>query len=348
MKVAIITDQHFGARKGSKFMHDYFEKFYNDVFFPYLKENKITTVVDMGDTFDNRRSIDLWSLEWAKEKYFDKLRDLGIKVHTIVGNHTAYYKDTNSINSVDLLLNEYDNIIVYSEPTEIKLGKLKVLLLPWINSENIERTHEMIKKTTSKVVMGHLELNGFRATRGFIMEDGTNIDLFDKFEKVYSGHFHTRSNDGKIYYLGNPYEMFWNDVDDTRGFHIFDTTTKEHTPIDNPHKLFRNIYYDDTNYKLFNGTEYQDKIVKVIVKKKSNQKQFEKFIDKLYSASVRVHELKIVENFNIEENEDFEVEDSENTLSILNRYIDEAEFDCDRSIIKGILQKVYAEACEVE
>ena len=296
MKVAIITDQHFGARKGSKYLHDYFEKFYNDVFFPYLEENKITTVVDMGDTFDNRRNIDLWSLEWAKEKYFNKLRDLGIKVHTIVGNHTAYYKDTNSINSVDLLLNEYENVIVYSEPTEIKLGKLKVLLLPWINSENYENTKNSIQKSTSKVVMGHLELNGFRATRGHMMEDGMDVDMFDKFERVYSGHFHTRSTNGKIFYLGNPYEMFWNDVNDTRGFTIFDTQTLEHTPIDNPHRLFYNIYYDDTNYKLFNGTEYQDKIVKVIVKKKTNQKQFEKFIDKLYSASVRVHELKIVEN----------------------------------------------------
>ena len=348
MKVAVITDQHFGARKGSKYLHDYFEKFYNDVFFPYLEENKITTVVDMGDTFDNRRNIDLWSLEWAKEKYFNKLRDLGIKVHTIVGNHTAYYKDTNSINSVDLLLNEYENVIVYSEPTEIKLGKLKVLLLPWINSENYENTKNSIQKSTSKVVMGHLELNGFRATRGHMMEDGMDVDMFDKFERVYSGHFHTRSTNGKIFYLGNPYEMFWNDVNDTRGFTIFDTQTLEHTPIDNPHRLFYNIYYDDTNYKLFNGTEYQDKIVKVIVKKKTNQKQFEKFIDKLYSASVRVHELKIVENFNIQDDEDFEVTETENTISILNRYIDEAEFDCDKSIIKGILQKIYAEACEVE
>ena len=348
MKVAIITDQHFGARKGSKYLHDYFEKFYNDVFFPYLEENKITTVVDMGDTFDNRRNIDLWSLEWAKEKYFNKLRDLGIKVHTIVGNHTAYYKDTNSINSVDLLLNEYENVIVYSEPSEIKLGKLKVLFLPWINSENYEDTKNSIQKSTSKVVMGHLELNGFRATRGHMMEDGMDVGMFDKFERVYSGHFHTRSTNGKIFYLGNPYEMFWNDVNDTRGFTIFDTQTLEHTPIDNPHRLFYNIYYDDTNYKLFNGTEYQDKIVKVIVKKKTNQKQFEKFIDKLYSASVRVHELKIVENFNIQDDEDFEVTETENTISILNRYIDEAEFDCDKSIIKGILQKIYAEACEVE
>ena len=346
MKVAIITDQHFGARKSSKHLHEYFKRFYDNVFFPYLEEHKITTVVDMGDTFDNRRSIDLWSIDWAKENYFNRLQQMGVKVHTIVGNHTAYYKNTNDVNSVNLLLKEYDNVQIYAEPEEVKLGKLKVLFVPWINNENEERTADIIKKSKSKVVMGHLELNGFKATRGHMMEDGMDVDLFDKFDVVYSGHYHTRSTDGKIYYLGNPYEMFWNDVEDTRGFHIFDTEECIHTPVNNPYRLFYNVFYDDTNYKLFNATEYSGKIVKVIVKKKTEQKSFEKFIDKLYSVGVQ--ELKIVENFNIQGNDDFEVEETENTISILNRYIDESEIDCDKSIIKGILQKIYSEACEVE
>tara|TARA_B100000035_G_C20930938_1_gene522994 strand:+ start:27 stop:563 length:537 start_codon:yes stop_codon:yes gene_type:complete len=178
------------------------------------------------------------------------------------------------------------------------------------------------------------------------MEDGMESKLFDKFKRVFSGHYHTRSDDGQIFYLGNPYEMFWNDVNDTRGFHIFDTETLEHTPVNNPFKLFYNIYYEDTPHQMFDTTDYENKIVKVIVKKKSSPKNFEKFIDKLYSAGI--HELKIVENFEIQESEEFEVEDSENTISILNRYIDEAEIDCDKSIVKSILQKVYSQACEVE
>jgi len=346
MKVAIITDQHFGARKSSKFLHDYFKRFYNDIFFPYLEEHDIKVVVDMGDTFDNRRSIDLWALEWAKENYYDRLHQMGITVHTIVGNHTAYYKNTNQVNSVGLLLKQYDNVIVYPEVPEVKLGNLNTLFIPWINAENFQSTVSFIKDSRSVCAMGHLELNGFRAHRGHVMEDGMDCELFEKFSHVFSGHYHTRSNDGKIFYLGNPYEMFWNDVNDTRGFHIFDTETLEHDAIDNPYKLFYNIYYEDTNYKLFDAREYQDKIVKVIVKKKSKPKDFEKFIDKLYSTGVQ--ELKIVESFEIHTDEDFEVEESENTISILNRYIDEAEMECDKSIVKGILQKIYSQACEVE
>ena len=194
--------------------------------------------------------------------------------------------------------------------------------------------------------MGLLELNGFQATRGHLMENGMDVKNFSKFEKVYSGHFHTRSNDGKIFYLGNPYEMFWNDVNDPRGFHIFDTEDLTHTPVNNPYKLFYNIYYDDTPYQTFDVREYENKILKVIVRKKSKPKLFEKFIDKLYS--VGIEDLKIIENFDIQENEDFEIDEDENTLSILNRYIEESECEYDVNIIKNIFQDLYKQACEVE
>ena len=344
MKVAIITDTHYGARKGSDHLHNYFEMFYRDVFFPSLEKYQIDTVIHMGDIFDSRKSIDLKSLEWSKKVVFEPLKKYN--VYAIVGNHDCYYKDTNYVNSPELLLRAYPNIKLYSKATEIEIDKLKILMLPWINSENFDETKELIDGCESKVAMGHLEINGFRATRGHMMENGMDTSVFDKFDIVYSGHFHTRSTDGKIYYLGNPYEMYWNDVNDTRGFHIFDTDTLELTPINNPYKLFYNVYYDDTNYKLFNTSIYKNKIVKVIVRKKTNIKEFEKFIDKLYASGVQ--DLKIIENFEIQESEEFDINEDENTLSILNRYIEESEFDLDKNIIKNIFQDLYREACEVE
>ena len=298
----------------------------------------------MGDAFDSRKSIDYQSLEWSKRVVFDHLKKYD--VHMIIGNHDTYYKNTNNVNSPGLLLQTYSNIKTYSEASEVKIGGLKILFLPWINQENQEQTLKLIQKTTSKVAMGHLELQGFRVNRQLIMDHGLDSKMFDKFERVYSGHYHTRSTNGTVFYLGNPYEMYWTDVNDTRGFHIFDTETLEHTPINNPYKLFYNIYYEDTPYQLFDASEYENKIVKVIVRKKSKPKDFEKFIDKLYTTGIQ--DLKIVENFDIQENEDFEVDEEENTMSILNRYIDESEFEFDKTIIKGIFQDLYRQACEVE
>ena len=345
MKIAIITDQHFGARKNSKLFHDYFLKFYNDTFFPTLEKEGITTIVDMGDTFDSRKGIDFSALSWAKDNYYDRLKEMGIRVHTIVGNHTAYYKNTNDVNAVDLLLREYDNVTVYSEPTEVKLGNLKTLFIPWINQENENKTYQLIEKTNCKVAMGHLELQGFRVNRQIVMDHGHPSELYSKFTKVFSGHYHTRSDDGRIYYLGNPYEMFWNDVGDRRGFTIFDTETLGHHHIDNPYRMFYNIYYEDTPHQMFDVSDYSDKIVKVIVRKKSDSKEFEKFIDKLYAANVA--DLKVVENFEVIDDEGFEAFESEDTLSILNRYIQEAEIDLDKALVQKLINEVYQEACEL-
>ena len=345
MKICVISDTHWGAKKGSKHLHDYFELFYKNVFFPALEEHGVETVIHMGDAFDSRKSIDYQSLEWAKRVVFDPLKKYD--VHMIVGNHDCYYKNTNNVNSPALLLKDYSNIKTYSSPTNTKVCGIDMTFIPWICSENYDETLKVIQKSKAKIAMGHLELKGFRVNKHLVMEDhGLEANLFSNFTKVFSGHYHTRSDNGTVFYLGNPYEMYWTDVNDTRGFHIFDTETLEHTPINNPYKLFYNIYYEDTPHQMFDATEYQNKIVKVIVRKKSNIKSFEKFIDKLYSIGVQ--ELKIIENFEIQENEEFDISEDENTITILNRYIDESEFNFDKNTIKSIFEDLYKQACEVE
>ena len=299
----------------------------------------------MGDAFDNRKSIDFWGLDWTRRVVLEPLRKY--EVHMIVGNHDIFLRNSTEINAPELLLKDYPNIKTYSSPTNTKVGGIDMTFIPWICSENYDETLKVIKKSKAKIAMGHLELQGFRVNKHLIMEEhGLDPNIFTKFQKVFSGHYHTRSDNGRIFYLGNPYEMYWTDVNDTRGFHIFDTETFEHTPINNPYKLFYNIYYDDTPHQMFDVTEYANKIVKVIVRKKSKQKEFDKFIDKLYKVGIQ--DLKIVENFDIQENEDFVIDEEENTISILNRYIDESECNFDKNVIKGIFQDLYQQSCEID
>lgn len=343
MKICLITDTHWSCRKSSRLFHDYFELFYKNIFFPTLEKENIKAVVHMGDAFDNRKSIDLWGLEWTKRVVLEPLSKY--QVHLVTGNHDVYFRNSNHINSPQLLLKDYKNIRTYSSPTEVKIGNLDILLLPWICSENEEKSLGMIRNTKAKVAMGHLELQGFSVNRQIVMEHGLEANIFKNFKKVFSGHYHTRSDNGTVFYTGNPYEMFWSDVKDNRGFTIFDTETLEHTYVNNPYRLFYNIYYEDTDYQTFDISEYENKIVKVIVRKKSDTIKFEKFIDKLYSSGVA--ELKVVENFVVEGTEDFEAFESEDTLSILNRYIEEAEINLDKSIIQKMMQEIYQEACEL-
>jgi predicted phosphodiesterase len=342
MKVVCITDTHWSARKSSKLFQDYFELFYKNVFFPYLEENNITTVLHLGDAFDSRKSIDFSGLEWTQRVVLEPLSKY--KVHLLTGNHDLFYRSSSKINSPSLLLQQYPNITVYSEPTEIKVDNLPIVLVPWINQENEHQTLDLINSTDAKVCMGHLELNGFVAHKGHVMEDSRDPIQFKKFDKVFSGHFHSRSDNGNIYYIGNPYEIYFNDVDEDRGFIVFDTETLEHEYINNAYKLHYQIYYEDNDPKQLNEEQYEDKIVKVIVRRKTNVKKFEQFIDKLNRANVA--ELKIIETTEIPDIENFESLEAEDTFSILNRYVDDAEIELDKSKVKSIISDLYRTALE--
>ena len=197
MKIAVITDQHLDGRKGSLAFWNYWHKFYNEIFFPTLEREGITTVFDLGDTFDNRKSMDFNTLNRIKTDYFDRLR--GFDVHMILGNHTTYYKNTSRINSPELLLEEYDNITIYKDVTEISKGNTKFLMLPWINADNKEQSMKAIEESDASIVCGHLEMNGFEVTPGMTFDHGgLEIPVFKDYDRVWSGHFHHRSTRGNI------------------------------------------------------------------------------------------------------------------------------------------------------
>ncbi len=343
MKVAIITDQHFGARKSSRIFHEYFKDFYDNVFFPTLEKENIKVVFDLGDTFDNRKAVDIWSVNWSRKYYFDRLQEMGIEVHSLVGNHTAYYKDTNKINTLENFLGEYPNVKIYDSPTEVVIGGLPILFIPWICQDNQEETYKLIEETECEVAMGHLELNGFEAHKGFIMNHGIDKGLFSKFKQVFSGHYHTKSSHENCHYLGNPYQIYWNDWGDERGFHIYDTNTLSKTFYENPYKIFAKVFYDER--KLPDPKEYSGKIVKVIVERKTDPAKFEYFISQLYVNGV--HEIKVVEDSSFES----QLEDSldiekEDTLTILEQYVDGMEYH-DKDGIKVLLKSLYVEALEM-
>jgi len=177
------------------------------------------------------------------------------------------------------------------------------------------------------------------------MEDGHDAKIYEKFDKVFSGHYHTRSDDGRIFYLGNPYQMFWSDVNDKRGFVIFDTETLEHKYLNNPNELYKIVRYNNTPRQTFKYQEYAGKIVKLIVEQRDSHKEYEKFIDGF--DKVDLVDLNIVDQtVNIADAE-LNVDEFEDTLSILDKYVDELEFSLSKSTLKSILRETYQEACNV-
>jgi len=224
--------------------------------------------------------------------------------------------------------------------------------IPWLTEENQSQFDSIINEPGVQIAFGHLEVSGFEMHSGITSQTGISKTIFNKFEMVMSGHFHKRSTDGHIYYLGCPYEMTWADCNDPKGFHTFDTSTRELEFIPNERNIFEKIHYNDktTNYKDVEVSQYDKKFVKLLVEHRDDYYEFDKFLDRLYN-DISVHDLKVVEDFSdlsVDFVSDDIVKESQDTLSLLDRYVDDIPTDLDKERIKTKLKSLYIEAGDLE
>lgn len=350
MKIAIVTDMHIGGKSDSKLFGDFQERFFLEVFFPYLDANNIKIIFDLGDTFDRRKYINFLSLKRGKELFFDQIEKRGITYHALVGNHTTFYTNTNDVNSMDLLLKGYKDFHLYEhEAKELELGSTKFLMLPWITKSNYTQISELVASSDANVVMGHLELQGFEMLKGTLCTHGLNMKMFKEYEAVYSGHFHHPSKYQNIEYLGAPYEMTWSDYKGNRGFHIFDTETRSVEKIQNPFRLFYKIDYDDTDMTIDDITSMdtsmlKDTYIKVIIKNKTNALLYDMFMNKL--ADEGAADIKSIDDsLNLESVGDDEIlDETQDTKEILHTYIDSLDTKINKNDIKITIDELYLEA----
>ena len=351
-KIVILTDTHFGARSDSLIFNEFFYDFYENQFFPYVKNHpEITTFLHMGDCLDRRKYINYKIAKDFRERFIRGLDELNIPCHFIVGNHDIYYKNTLEVNCYnELTLPERSN--VYSEPTIVTIGNYDMAFIPWLTEENQSQFYSLINEPGVQVAFGHLEVSGFEMHSGVMSQTGISKTIFNKFDMVMSGHFHKRSTDGHIYYLGCPYEMTWADCNDPKGFHVFDTETRTLEFIPNERRIFEKIHYNDktTNYSEVDVSQYDQKFIKVFVDNRDDYYAFDKFLDRLYN-DIDVWDLKVVEDFSdlsVDFVSDNVVEDSQDTLSLLDLYVSEIDTTLDKNRIKDKLKSLYIEAGDLE
>jgi len=349
MKIALINDTHWGARNDSPAFIDYFNRFYDEVFFPYLQENNIKTVIHLGDVVDRRKFINHNTAHNFKLKFWNRIDELNLDTHVIIGNHDTYYKNTNEINALQNL-NISKNAKVYTSSQTINFDGLDILFMPWICDTNKEDTLYHIDNTTAQIVMGHLEIKGFEMHKGHLNEQGLEKELFKRFEKVITGHFHKKSDDGHIYYLGCPYQIMWSDYNCPKGFHIFDTQTRELTRIPNPLIMFKKFVYNDKgeDYSKKDLSEYENTFVKLFVSNRTDTDMFDKLLDRFHNE-INAYEINVIEDNNSDMSasvrEDI-LEQGEDTLTFLGNYIDQIDTTLDKTKLKTFAKELYSEVNE--
>ena len=325
MKIALLTDTHWGARNDSLTFLEYFHRFYDNTFFPYLKEHDITTVIHLGDIVDRRKFINFNILRALRYRFIDKLEEAGIDFNVIIGNHDVMYRNTNEVNAMHEIFGRDGYVKYYDKPTTIEKGGMDILLMPWINKENHADAMTAIAETPAQVCFGHLEVNGHLMMPGVHCDHGIPQAAFQKFEMVCSGHFHHRNTIGNVTYLGCPYEMNWSDYNHKKGFHIFDTDTRELTFIENPYKIYHKVWYDDsekTEVPAIDTSDLKGSYVKVIVQEKTNPYWFDLYMDSIYKCDPE-HVAIVDDHKNLDKvSEEEIVDEAEDTLTILNKYVD--------------------------
>jgi len=355
LKIALLCDTHFGARSDSQFFLNKFSNFYNNCFFPYLEKNNIKHIIHLGDLVDRQKYVNYVTANVMRKSYIEPCVKGNYDVHIIQGNHDSYFKNTNDISAIEELYGNYD-LNIYKYTTEIKINDIPILLIPWIpkDENHREQFFEQLRDTKAQIAIGHLEIAGFEMHKGSVALDGMDTKIFSKFDKVFSGHFHHRSNNDNIYYLGTPYQFTWSDADQVKGFHIFDLETRELTFVPNDDIVFHKVFYDDANTTLekllsIDFTSYKDCIVKLIVVNKENPYWFDLFIDNLENAGVE--DLLVVEDHkNLDLLNDEEVvSEADDTLSIFNkRILQIVEEKNKQSKLKKIIHELYSEALALE
>ena len=343
MKILLITDQHFGVRNDNEHFINHYKKFYGQVVIPFIKASGIKEIISLGDAFDRRRYINFHSLDEAKEMWFDQLIKLGCNHTMLIGNHDIYYKNTLKVNAPHEILGEY-KFDVIDKPTTKSYDGTDILMLPWICDDNKSEVFEAVQRSKAPVCMGHLELNGFEAHPGHVMESGMDKTFFNKFKRVFSGHYHQKSTKGNISYLGNPYQLYWNDYGCKRGFHVFDTSTLKTTFYRNPFDIFYKLYYNN-GVSIPESEDLKGSFVKLIVEEKGDYQKFDYAVKQL--QNIGLGDLKIVEDLSAELECSDSTLETEDTMTLLESYIDEIELKVDKSNVKSVMRSLYVEASEL-
>ena len=351
MQIAVLNDTHCGIRNSSEIFLDNAKDFYENIFFPECEKRGIKHILHLGDYYDHRKYINFKALNHNRKHFLSILRDRGMTMDIIPGNHDTYFKNTNDLNSLKECLGHYMNEIhIIMDPTVMEYGSLKIALLPWICADNYNHSMNFIKECKADWLGGHLEFTGFDVMRGVQHHGGMNHKLFEKFELVLTGHFHVSSRKDNIWYLGSQMEYFWSDAHDPKYFHIIDTETREVEKIRNPYTLFEKIVYNDEkiDYNNYDLANLDKKFVKVVVVNKSDTFLFDRFIDKIQNQNI--YELKIAENFNefLGENVEDEGLEIEDTTQLVDDYIDGVDTDLDKDRIKVNMRELMTEAQALE
>jgi DNA repair exonuclease SbcCD nuclease subunit len=263
VKRILVTDTHLGYKKANDFYLELTFQLFEDIG-KYAEENDIKDLIHLGDFFDNRKHMSLKTMFYARRIALNLKKRFRMS-YFVLGNHDIFYKDRYLPHS-HAIFQSMSHICVVDEPMEISNT---MCLIPWHIEGEFGMFGDMsmgdwLNNTDAKYCAGHWEINGAKMNVSGRPAENCNWSFtdFQKFEKTFSGHFHTIGEyNHNVTYLGSPFHMDFNDAG-ARGWYVFDDETGdlEFVEWNKAPKFVKWNALPDNVY----GGEFTGQVVKVI------------------------------------------------------------------------------------
>lgn len=370
-KIGIFTDLHCGVEKDSteRLVET---KVCIDWIINIFKQNKVDWIFFLGDFFDSRFSINTKSLNTGID-CIDKLASNFEKVFIILGNHDAFYKNTNEVNSIEFFekLSPKNNIkIISTEPYYIKLIDKTIALYPWA-SEGLLLDEEKAKNIEPcNLVFGHFEANGFLQPGGISKNSKTNFtDLFKFGNFIFSGHYHInkiytnpKNTNNKLLMVGSSIQLNWSDYNLEKNIYVLDIQNNSlKNFINNVNARYEKIYFS----KLENNEYKKDELaklchknyIKLVIDSKNEFNTIVKYSTKLKEYIPRSLEIEylisLTSNLIAKSTDELEKSKNKTNLDYLLEYIDtvytevsKVDNDIKKDILIDLTKSYYSKATE--
>jgi DNA repair exonuclease SbcCD nuclease subunit len=332
METVVFADLHF-QKPSWGYATDYaLKKFFHQQFWPLIKKRNIHRIIQLGDFTHDKKTINKQTADLIGECFTLPAQDLDLDVILICGNHDAYFRDKNNINSLRTLFRNTGFTIVDTEVEKFNNS----VYIPWGFDP---------KMYPAKYAFGHFEIKGFEYQKGITCNSGSEQSDFGFFERVLAGHFHRKNAIGNTMYLGSVIALDFGEVDSEHGFAIFDDETGNFEFIKTEIEVFKKIIYKPGNTDYLKE-DFKDKVISITVLDSENKEEYNKFLEFIYSQKpidVRIVSLEgeLKNIMNIEN-----VEGIENILSLSKKYIDGMELSkpMDNRTLYEIYERIYKEA----
>ena len=349
MKILILGDLHIGVRNSNPVLFRMMKDFFSNMLFPYIKENGIRHVLQLGDVHDRRKSIDFVIADWITNHFFKWFEENEVDFISLVGNHDSYYKNTISIDGMSQLSDRLEHVQIVKEPTSFAFDGQKFLMVPWVCDENREACAKAVAENADSetFLLGHFELAGFEMVRGFRSEtDCISREDVRKYRKVFSGHYHLTSEHDNIIYVGTPYELNWNDYGDRKRFFVYDTEDRSIEEVFTGCSIHRKIVINANTVKQDFG-DCKGKFVKLSIEDDVKPKELEKILAKVSESGAQT--VQCIASVQKDGEEQATIEDLDNPMKMVSNDISlrwKNEPETERRA-QQLLQKIWKQAEEM-